>query len=62
MKKSDRNLDHQIQLKKDEIERYKVIIERYSLERREKFGKPYIDKLYSELQELRIRNETNLHN
>lgn len=49
MKKSKENLEHQIQLKKDEIARYLVVCKNYPPDRMEKCGKPYLQKLKNEL-------------
>lgn len=50
MKKSNENLEHRIQLKKDEIKRYNVSIANYPADRMEKYGKPFLQKLNNELK------------
>ncbi len=58
MKKSG-NAEHRIQLKKDEIERYKVTIKNYPPDRLEKFGKPFLKRLQDELAQLQsLQHET----
>jgi hypothetical protein len=52
MKRNAYNLEHQIQLKKIEIDNYTQAIKNYPIERLEKFGKPYLQKLNNELQVL----------
>lgn len=51
MKKSG-NIDHQIQLKRDEIERYIVVCKNYPLDRMEKIAVPYLARLQTELEQL----------
>lgn len=50
MKKSKDNIEHRIQLKKDEIARYIQIIANYPPTRMEKNGKPYLQRLQNELK------------
>lgn len=50
MKKSKENLEHRIQLKKDEIQRYERVIANYPPDRMEKNGKPFLEKLNNELK------------
>ncbi len=50
MKKSKENLEHQIQLKKDEIIRYEKAIVNYPPDRMEKYGEPFLQRLNNELQ------------
>jgi len=49
MKKTKENLEHRIQLKKDEIERYMDRIKNYPADRMERNGKPYLQKLQNDL-------------
>ena len=49
MNKTKENLEHRIQLKKDEIKRYLVVCENYPPDRMERHGKPFIQKLQNEL-------------
>ena len=49
MKKSKENLEHRIQLKKDEIRRYELAIANYPPDRMERHGKPFLQKLNNEL-------------
>lgn len=46
------NIEHRIQLKKDEIARYQVACKNYPPDRMQKYGFPYLKKLESELTEL----------
>jgi DnaJ-domain-containing protein 1 len=50
MKKSKDNLEHRIQLKKDEIKRYEFVIANYPPDRMEKHGNPFLKKLNNELK------------
>lgn len=50
MKKTKENLEHRIQLKKVEIDRYRVVIENYPPDRMERHGKPFLQKLQNELK------------
>ena len=50
MKKTKENLEHRIQLKKVEIDRYQVVIENYPPDRMERHGKPFLQKLQNELK------------
>ena len=50
MKKTKENLEHRIQLKKVEIDRYRVAIENYPPDRIERHGKPFLQKLQNELK------------
>jgi hypothetical protein len=52
MKKTKDNLEHQIQLKKDEIKRYELTIKNYPPDRMERHGKPFLQKLNNELKTL----------
>jgi hypothetical protein len=52
VKKTPENLEHRIQLKQDEIRRYKIIIENYSEYHMQKYGIPYLQKLQNELTKL----------
>ena len=58
MKRSHDNIEHQIQLKRDEITRYQKAIQNYPEERMQKFGVPHLRKLNTELQELIKLKET----
>jgi hypothetical protein len=49
MKKTKENLEHRIQLKKDEITKYEHVIQNYPPDRMEKYGEPYLQKLRNEL-------------
>jgi predicted RNase H-like nuclease len=49
MKKTKENLEHRIQLKKDEIQRYADRIKNYPADRMERNGKPYLQKLQNDL-------------
>lgn len=49
MKKTKENLEHRIQLKKDEIQRYKRTIENYPADRLERHATPYLQKLQNDL-------------
>lgn len=49
MKKTKENLEHRIQLKKDEITKYEYVIQNYPPDRMEKYGEPYLQKLRNEL-------------
>jgi hypothetical protein len=50
MKKTKDNIEHRIQLKKNEIEKYNEVIKNYPPDRMEKYGKPYLQQLHNELQ------------
>ena len=50
MKKSKENIEHRIQLKKDEIRRYELAIANYPPDRMERHGKPFLQKLNNELK------------
>ena len=50
MKKSKDNLEHRIQLKKDEIKRYEFAIANYPPDRMERHGKPFLQKLNNDLK------------
>jgi hypothetical protein len=50
MKKFKENLEHRIQLKKDEIRRYELSIANYPPERMERHGKPFLQKLNNDLK------------
>lgn len=50
MKKTKENLEHRIQLKRDEIEHYRKAIENYPPQRLERAGKPYLARLMNELK------------
>ena len=50
MKQHQENLEHRIQLKKDEIRRYELSIANYPPDRMEKYGKPFLQRLQNELQ------------
>lgn len=52
MKSTLRNIDHRIQLKEDEIRRYRECIVNYPPDRLKKNGIPYLTKLQNELNEL----------
>jgi hypothetical protein len=49
MKKTKENLEHRIQLKKDEIRRYEERIQNYPPSRMEQCSIPYLQKLRNEL-------------
>lgn len=49
MKKTKENLEHRIQLKKDEITKYEHVIQNYPPDRMEKYSEPYLQKLRNEL-------------
>jgi len=49
MRKTKENLEHRIQLKKDEIERYMDRIKNYPADRLERNGKLYLQKLQHNL-------------
>jgi hypothetical protein len=49
MKKTKLNLEHQIQLKQDELRRYLEASKNYPEERMKKYGVPYIQGLQNEL-------------
>jgi len=49
LKKSKENIEHRIQLKKDEIRRYELAIANYPPDRMERHGKPFLQKLNNEL-------------
>ena len=57
MKKSG-NIDHQIQLKRDEIERYKQACKNYPTDRMKKHAEPYLKKLTDELAQLKQMQST----
>lgn len=50
MKKTKENLEHRIQLKKDEITRYERACKNYPPDRMKKYGEPYLQKLKNELK------------
>ena len=50
MKNTKDNLEHRIQLKKDEISRYEYVIQNYPPDRMKKHGEPYLQKLNNELK------------
>ena len=50
MKNIKDNLEHRIQLKKDEISRYEYVIQNYPPDRMKKHGEPYLQKLNNELK------------
>ena len=52
MKKTPENIEHRIQLKKDEISRYETVIKNYPPSRMESSGIPYLQKLHNELKDL----------
>ena len=52
MKKTPENIEHRIQLKKDEISRYEIVIKNYPPSRMERCGIPYLQKLHNELKDL----------
>jgi hypothetical protein len=52
MKKTNGNIEHRIQLKKDEIERYKRCIVNYDTRTMERCGIPYLAKLQQDLDEI----------
>lgn len=49
MKETKANLEHRIQLKKDEIVKYTAHCKNYPPHRMESNGKPYLQKLNNEL-------------
>jgi hypothetical protein len=50
MKNTKDNLEHRIQLKKDEISRYEYVIQNYPSDRMKNHGEPYLQKLNNELK------------
>lgn len=52
MKKSSADTEHLIQLKKIEIDRYKLAIKNYPEDRMQKYGIPFLKRLYGELRVL----------
>jgi hypothetical protein len=52
MKSVPENIEHRIQLKEDEISRYRAILVNYPLDRLERSGIPYLTKLQDQLNEL----------
>lgn len=52
MKKSSADIEHLIQLKKIEIDRYKLAIKNYPEDRMQKYGIPFLKRLYGELRVL----------
>ena len=50
MKKTKANIEHQIQLKKDEIIKYEEVIKNYPPDRMKKYGQPYLQRLHNDLQ------------
>jgi len=47
-----KNVEHAIQLKKDEIAHYEKISKNYPAERMERYAKPYLARLNTELTDL----------
>jgi O-glycosyl hydrolase len=56
MKKTAANIEHRIQLKRDEITRYVQYFQNYPADRMERSGIPYLTKLQNELIELQNEN------
>ena len=52
MKKSSADTEHLIQLKKIEIDRYKLAIKNYPEDRMQKYGIPFLKRLHGELRVL----------
>lgn len=52
MKSVPENIDHRIQLKEDEISRYRRILINYPLDRLNRSGIPYLTRLQDQLNEL----------
>lgn len=57
MKRTKENLEHQIQLKQTEIDNYRRVIQNYPLDRMNRCGKPYLQRLENELQILKNQIE-----
>lgn len=57
MKKTKDNLEHRIQLKRDDIVRYEFRIINYPLERMIKYGMPHLYRLETELNNLILELE-----
>jgi len=62
MKATPENLDHRIQIKEDEIKRYRASCINYPSGRMQKYAVPFLNKLQTELNILysersKIRNE-----
>jgi hypothetical protein len=52
VKRTTENLEHRIQLKKDEIVRYEQCVVNYPEERMKTYGIPYLEKLKNDLHKL----------
>jgi len=52
MRSVPENIDHRIQLKKDEIRRYREVLVNYPLDRMNRSGIPYLTKLQDQLNDL----------
>lgn len=52
MKSVPENIDHRIQLKEDEVRRYRNILVNYPLDRMNRSGIPYLTRLQDQLNEL----------
>lgn len=52
MKKTSDNVEQRIQLKKIEIDNYKSAIKNYPEDRMQKYGIPFLKRLYGELRVL----------
>lgn len=52
MKSVPENINHRIQLKKDEIRRYKDMIVNYPSDRLNRFGIPHLTRLQDQLNDL----------
>jgi hypothetical protein len=57
MKSVPENIDHRIQLKEDEIARYRSVLVNYPLDRMNRSGIPYLTHLRSQLDELRAERQ-----
>jgi len=52
MKSVPENIEHRIQLKEDEIRRYRLVLVNYPLDRLNRSGIPYLTHLQDQLNEL----------
>jgi len=52
MRSVPENIDHRIQLKEDEIRRYREVLVNYPLDRMNRSGIPYLTKLQDQLNDL----------
>jgi len=52
MKSVPENIDHRIQLKEDEVSRYRTVLVNYPLDRLHRSGIPYLTRLQDQLNDL----------